>query len=136
MGLGSSAGGIEGCRRRGAAHSSQNFAPARFSAPQAEQRTGNGVAHSLQNLAPTRFSLPQLGQCMGSLYSFGHPGASKTAAPSPSSSHLLCRALEACFLSLSVTMVAKARRIKWGEGRPRKNLERGKDNGEESSESS
>ena len=49
---------------QGVAHSSQNFAPGRFSAPHVGQRSGNGVAHSLQNFAPTRFSLPHVEHCM------------------------------------------------------------------------
>jgi hypothetical protein len=46
----------------GVAHSSQNFAVGRKSAPQLEQTRASGVAHSSQNFALGRFSWAQEGQ--------------------------------------------------------------------------
>src|SRR6266508_4859898 len=53
----------------GVAHSAQNLARGRFSAPQLGQRRVNGEAHSIQNLAPSGFSVPQLAQRMVLFYS-------------------------------------------------------------------
>src|SRR5262245_36348848 len=53
-----------GAARVAAPHSSQNFAAARRWAPQLAQARGRGAAHSSQNLAPERFSCWQRGQVM------------------------------------------------------------------------
>jgi hypothetical protein len=45
-----------------AAHSSQNLAAGLFAAPQREHFTAKGVAHSLQNFAPSRLSAPHFVQ--------------------------------------------------------------------------
>src|SRR5262249_54006250 len=55
----------------GVAHSLQNLARGRFSAPQFGQRLLRGAAHSIQNLAPVGFSEPQLAQSMMVLHSIG-----------------------------------------------------------------
>jgi hypothetical protein len=47
-----------------APHSSQNFAPGKLKAPQAEHFVGKDEAHSLQNLAPARLSFPHLEHCI------------------------------------------------------------------------
>ena len=69
----------DGCRlvaeavaASGVAHASQNFAPGRFSVPQAGQGSGSGVAHSLQNFAPGRLSHPHCGHCMLKLFLRSH----------------------------------------------------------------
>ena len=62
----------------GVAHSPQNFARGRFSAPQRGQRCRSGAAHSIQNFAPSGFSDPQLRQRIGPLYSSVPTGASRT----------------------------------------------------------
>src|SRR5256885_4678039 len=65
-------------------HLPQNLAVDLRSYPQLGQARTSFVPHSSQKFIPSAFSTPQLGQCMLPLYSFGHPGARKTPAPSPS----------------------------------------------------
>src|SRR5713226_6945283 len=62
----------------GVAHSAQNLARGRFSAPQLGQRRVNGEAHSIQNLAPSGFSTPQLAQRMVPLYALECRWTSRT----------------------------------------------------------
>jgi hypothetical protein len=50
-----------------AAHWAQNFACGGFSVPHEGQRRANGDAHSMQNLASSRLSAPQLEQRIFSL---------------------------------------------------------------------
>src|SRR5215472_4627952 len=62
--------GCAGCSARAgraAPHSSQNFAPGLLIAAQAGHFDESGAAHSLQNLAPSRFSAPHLEQRISAL---------------------------------------------------------------------